>query len=257
MPHLSVTIVTFSSTPGCATSVHDPRDKLRKVSFFGDLSAEALEVVALRMVHRSAPAGTILFRKGEAARGVYLLVKGRVEIYRSTTDGREQVLHAETPVQSIAELPVFDEGEYPASGRTSEDSELYFLSRDDFERLYREHPEIADAVIRNLGRRLRNLVQVLEKVTLRSVPSRVAKTLLEAAENSGNLKEGGRFRLSRTQSALAQELATSRESVARALGDLRRNGVIETEGRKVTIRSLRGLEDVAQGEAPFPLKSRT
>ena len=235
---------------------HDPRDQLRKVSFFRDLSEEALELVARRMVYRAAPAGTILFRKGEPARGVYLLVKGRVEIYRSTADGREQVLHSETPVQSVAELPVFDEGEYPASGRTSEDSELYFLSRDDFERLYREHPEIADAVIRNLGRRLRKLVHVVEKVTLRSVPSRVAKTLLEVAERSGALMEGGRFSLPRTQSALAHELATSRESVARALGDLRRCGFIETEGRQVTIRSLRGLEDVAQGEGPCSAKSR-
>jgi CRP/FNR family transcriptional regulator len=229
---------------------------LRKVSFFSDLSEEALEVVARRMVYRAAPAGTILFRKGELARGVYLLVKGRVEIYRCTADGREQVLHSETPVQSVAELPVFDEGEYPASGRTSEPSELYFLSRDDFERLYREHPEIADAVIRNLGRRLRKLVQVVEKVTLRSVPSRVAKSLLEVAESSGALRDGGRFRLPRTQSALAHELATSRESVARALGDLRRYGFIETEGRQVTIRSLRGLEDVAQGAAPCAPGSR-
>ncbi|MGW8265363.1 MAG: Crp/Fnr family transcriptional regulator, partial [Longimicrobiales bacterium] len=219
-------------------------------------SEDALELVARRMVHRTAPAGTILFRKGERARGVYLLVRGRVEIYRSTSDGREQVLHSETPVQSVAELPVFDGGEYPASGRTSEDSELYFLSRDDFERLYREHPEIADALIRNLGRRLRKLVHVVEKVTLRSIPSRVAKTLIEVAESSGVLREGGRFRLSRTQSALAHELATTRESVARALGDLRRNGIIETEGRRVTIRSLRGLEEVARGEPPCPQFAR-
>lgn len=205
-------------------------------------------MVAQRMVHRSASAGTILFRKGETARGVYVLVKGRVEIYRTTADGREQILHSEVPVQSVAELPVFDEGEYPAAGRTAEDSELFFLSRDDFQRLYHEHPEIADAVIRNLGRRLRKLVQVVEKVTLRSVPSRVAKTLLELAEMAGVLTNGGTFKLSRTQSELAHELATSRESVARALADLRQKGVIQTEGRQVTILSIGKLEVLARGE---------
>ena len=106
----------------------NPKDYLEGVSFFRDLSPEALDLVAERMVYRSAPAGSVLFRKGEGARGVYVLVKGRVEIYRSTADGREQVLHTETPVQSIAELPVFDGGEYPASARTAEDSDLYFLS---------------------------------------------------------------------------------------------------------------------------------
>ena len=225
-----------------------PVDQLRGISFFRDLSAEALGLIFDRMVHRAVPAGTILFRKGEQARGVYVLVRGRVEIYRSTADGREQVLHSETPVQSVAELPVFDGGSYPAAGRTAEDSELYFLALDDFQRLYRQHPEIADAVIRNLGQRLRKLVTVVEKTSLRSVPGRVATALLEQAEKAGSLKDGGTFRLSRTQTDLAHELATSRESVARALGDMRRRGMISTERRRVTILSLKKVVDLARGE---------
>jgi len=230
----------------------NPAEFLHGVSFFRGLSPEALELVASRMVHRTVRAGTLLFRRGETARGVYLLVKGRVEIYRSTSDGREQVLHSESPVQTVAELPVFDEGEYPASGRAAEDSELFFLSREDLHRLYREHPEIADAVIRNLGQRLRKLVQVVEKVTLKSVPSRVARALVEFAERAGALRDGGSFVLPRTQAELAHELATSRESVARALGSLRREGVIQTQGRRVTLRSTRALECIARGEETSP-----
>ena len=227
-----------------------PIDKLKGISFFQDLSKDALDLFSERMVLRRVPAGTILFRKGEQARGVYVLLEGRVEIYRSTADGREQVLHSEAPVQSVAELPVFDGGPYPASGRTVEDSQLYFLSQDDFQRLYREHPEIADAIIRNLGQRLRGLVNVVEKVSLRSVPGRVAKALMEQAERSGSAKDGGSFVLSGTQSDLAHELATSRESVARALGDLRRGGIISSEGRRVKILSLKGLVELAEGEEP-------
>lgn len=226
----------------------NPAEKLKGISFFQDLTPEALDLVSERMIYRAIPAGTVIFRKGERARGVYVLVGGRIEIYRSTADGREQVLHTETPIQSVAELPVFDGGDYPASGRTVEDSEVYFLSVDDFQRLYKEHPEIAGAIIRNLAQRLRGLVKVVEKTSLRSVPSRVAKTLIEAAESSGSLEEGGRFRLSRTQSDLAHELATSRESVARSLGDLRRKGIIATEGRFVTLLSLKRLGELAHGD---------
>ena len=226
----------------------NPAEKLKGVSFFQDLGPEALDLVSERMISRTFPAGKILFRKGEQARGIYVLVGGRIEIFRSTADGREQVLHTETPIQSVAELPVFDGGCYPASARTAEDSDVLFLSIDDFQRLYREHPEIADAIIRNLGQRLRALVKVVEKISLRSVPSRVAKTLMEQAERAGSLKEGCSFHLSRTQSDLAHELATSRESVARALGDLRRKKIIATEGRKVTLLSLKALGDLAQGE---------
>lgn len=224
------------------------KEDLRGVSFFRDLSSEALDLVLGRMVRRRVPSGSILFRKGEQARGVYLLLKGRVEIFRSTSDGREQILHSETPVASVAELPVFDGGSYPASGRTAEDSELLFLSMDDFQRLYRGHPEIADAIIRDLGRRLRALVRVVEKTSLRSVPSRVASVLLEWAEKAGTRDKGGSFRLARTQSEMAHELATSRESVARALGQLRRDGIIATEGREVTVLSLERLVRVSMGE---------
>lgn len=221
---------------------------LRGVSFFKGLSEDALEAVAARMVRRSAPAGQILFRKGERARGVYLLTEGRVEIYRSTSDGREQVLHSELPVQSVAELPVFDGGEYPASGRTAEACELFFLSIDDFQRLYREQPEIADAIIRSLGKRLRALVKVVERVSLRSVPSRVASLLLDYAGKAGPLADSAEFRLNRTQAELAHELATSRESVARALAGLRKKGIISQEGRKIRILSVVELEHVSLGD---------
>jgi CRP/FNR family transcriptional regulator len=232
-------------------------ERLQEVSFFQDLSSDVLELVMERMVHRTIPAGTVLFRKGQQARGVYVLVSGRVEIYRSTADGREQVLHTETPVQSVAELPVFDGGPYPASGRTVEESDVYFLPVDDFQRLYREHPEISDAVIRNLGKRLRDLVCVVETISLRSVLSRVAKALLERAEESGAAGEGGEFVLEETQTDLAHKLATSRESVARALGDLRRRNFIASEGSKITILSPTGLVDLAgDGETPTPLGRR-
>jgi CRP/FNR family transcriptional regulator len=226
--------------------VHDPIPALEGVSFFRDLSRPALEAVAARMVFRSLPAGRLLFKAGDPSRGAHILVAGRVEIYRATADGREQTLHAESPVESIAELPLFDGGEYPASARTTEPSELYFLSLDDFQRLYREHPEIADAVIRNLGRRLRSLVKLVEKVSLKSVPGRVAATLLEMAGRSAARVDGGSFTLRRTQAELALELATSRESVARALAEFRKNGWIEQEGPSVTIRSVIALERAAE-----------
>ena len=223
----------------------DPIPVVRGVSFFKDLSPPALEAVCARMVHRALPAGCILFRAGEQSRGVHILTAGCIEVYRATPDGKEQVLHTELPVQSIAELPLFDGGDYPASARSTVPSEIFFLSIDDLQRLYREHPEIADAVIRNLGRRLRSLVTLVEKVSLKSVPGRVAATLLEVAERAGERIDGGRFRLQKTQSELAQELATSRESVARALGDFRRQQLIRSEGRDVLLLSVDGLEKVA------------
>ncbi len=221
---------------------------LRSVGFFRELAPNTLDIVAARMIPRRYPKGRLLFREGEPCRGLFILTRGKVEIYRSRSDGREHVLHVELPVQSVAELPLFDGGPYPASGRAAEDSDLLFLSLDDFRRLYLEHPAIAHAVIQNLGRRLRHLVQTLQRVSLLGVPARVASLLLELAKNSGALRNDGTFFLPYTQGQMAQLLATTRESVARALSDLRGKGLIRQEGRKVLIVDLLGLEKVVEGE---------
>src|SRR5690606_15841014 len=118
----------------------------------------------------------------------------------------------------------FDGGPYPASARALEDCHLLFLPRDAFQQLYRENPEIADAVIRNLGARLRRMVALIAKITLKDVRARVAATIVELAEARGALHDGGRFTLLRTQEEFARELATTREGVARALAALRKDG---------------------------------
>ena len=223
----------------------DTIDALKRVSFFHGLKEETLQAVAERTIRRRIAGGTILFRKGERCRGLYILLDGCVEIYRSTSTGREQVLHTERPVQSIAELPLFDGGEYPASARTVEQCTVLFLTLDDFERLYTRHPEIAATLIQNLGQRLRRMVRLIEKISLRDVPSRVAASLLDFAEAAGPLEDGMTFDLPRTQTQLAHELATSRESVARALAGLRKEGIIGQEGREITVLSVSRLEGLA------------
>ena len=131
-------------------------DLLRRVPLFAALDDLALQLVASRCVARAATRGTLLFAAGEVCRGLYIVESGRVRIFRTSPDGREQVLHVEGPGRPIAELPLVDGGVYPASAMTMEEARLVFLARADFERLYRSSPDIADAIIRSLGRRLRH-----------------------------------------------------------------------------------------------------
>jgi len=218
---------------------------LQGLPLFSRLSDPALEAVAERTVLRRVPRDTLLFRRGDPCQGLYVVLEGRVRVYRGNAEGREQVLHLQGPGQPLAEVPLFDGGPYPASARTEEDSRLLFLSRSDFEWLYQHHHEIADAVIRELGRRLRRMVRLVEKISLKDVPARVAMTLLEYAEGHAAPHDGMEFELPRTQEELASELTTTRESVARALSRLRRDGAIDQRGARVRIRRLSMLESVA------------
>lgn len=214
---------------------------LRGISLFAGLGDEALSRIAGRVVTRRFSARATVFRRGEPCAGLFLVIRGRVRVYRANAAGKEQVLHEQGPGEALAEVPLFDGGPYPAHARAMEDSELLFLPRDAFRALYRSEHEIADAVIGELGRRLRRAVRLIEKISLREVPARVGLTLLEYAEARARTPTEA-FTLPVTQTELAEALATTRESVARALGRLRTEGFIEQEGARVRIVDPEGLE---------------
>jgi CRP-like cAMP-binding protein len=220
---------------------------LRALPLFRRLSGPALDAVARRCVIRTLSRGALLFRQGDPCRGLHAIVEGAVRVYRASRDGREQVLHIQGPGQAVGEVPLFDQGPYPASARALEDSRVLFLPLQDFQWLYSNHPEIADAVIQELGRRLRRMVRLVEKISLRDVPARVAMTLLEYAEGRP-AADGTEVEVRRTHEQLAAELATTRESVARALSRLRREGIITQIDGRIRINSFARLEAVAHPE---------
>ncbi|HEX7122406.1 MAG TPA: Crp/Fnr family transcriptional regulator [Gemmatimonadaceae bacterium] len=221
---------------------------LKRMPLFAELSGDALAHLARRCVTRTVPAGTVLFTTGAECRGLYMVESGRVRIYRTDPEGREQVLHVEGPGRTVAELPLFDGGTYPASAVTIEDSHLVFLPREDFEYLYRTEPDIAQAIIRALGRRLRHLVHLAETLAFRDVAARLALLLAEYAEREGAPTPAGvEVKLDRTQEEIALEIGTARESVSRAMKALRRKGLIKSVGHQRLL-----IPDVARLRAQGP-----
>lgn len=232
----------------------DTLQVLGRLRLFQGLGPEVLQQIADRCVVQKVPARRQLFRMGDPCRGLWVVVRGRVRVYRANQSGREQVLHDQGPGQPLAEVPLFDGGPCPAHARAEEDSELLFLSRADFELLYQTEPAIAHAVIRDLGRRLRGAVGLIEKISLRDVPSRVGLTLLEFAAAAAPAPPAGGHRdrslpfdLPLTQTELAESLAATRESVARALRTLREEGLIEQDGSRVRIPDPEALESRCWG----------
>ena len=222
---------------------------LHDVPIFAELHDEALQQLARRCVTKTVPAGHVLFTTGEECRGLYMIESGRVRIYRTDPAGREQVLHVEGPGRTVAELPIFDGGPYPASAVTIEECELVFLPRAAFEFLYRNQPDIAHAIIRALGRRLRQLVHLTETLAFRDVAARLAMLLVGYAERAGiETASGVEIELDRTQEELAHEIGTARESVSRAMKQLRRKGLIEPlERNRLLIPDVQRLRALLPG----------
>lgn len=221
---------------------------LQQIPLFAELDDASMRQLADRCVVRAAGTGHVLFTTGDECRGLYMIESGRVRIYRTNPDGREQVLHVEGPGRTVAELPLFDGGPYPASAVTMEDSRLIFLPRAAFEYLYRTHPDFAQAIIRALGRRLRHLVHLAETLAFRDVAARLALLLVGYAERSGTKTDSGiEITLDRTQEELAIEIGAARESVSRAMKQLRKNGLIEPLDRDRLV-----IPDLARLRALLP-----
>jgi CRP/FNR family transcriptional regulator len=218
---------------------------LSRIPLFSGLGAAEIEALAQRAVEKQYAADDMLFWEGEPCAGIFLIGEGSCKIFKTSASGREMMLALETAPSTVAELPLFDGGPYPASVRAVTPLLAYFIDKNGFQQVCRQHPEVALKVLAVVGRRLRHLVMVVESMTFGSVTQRLAKLLLDASREQG----GGEFTLPLTHHEIASRLGTVREVVSRNLARFKGEGLIQMEGRKVSITDREGLEREAETQA--------
>jgi len=216
---------------------------LAKAPLFADLAQNELASLARRTVPRRHPAGELIFHAGDPCAGLYIIESGLVKIFKTALSGREQVLAIDGPGSTIAELPVFDGGPYPASASAVQDTTLLFVSKQDFHSLCLEHPEIALKMLRSMGRRLRGLVSIIEELSFTTVRHRLAAMLLRLSKTGQRAPDGIRVVLPASNQELAAQIGTVRELVSRNMSRLQAEGIIRLDGRTVVIPDLRRLEE--------------
>ena len=155
---------------------------LAKVPIFSGLAEDERAFLTQRTVPRHYAAGEIVFSEGEPCLGLYVVESAHVRIFKSSSGGREHVLSVDGPGSSVAELPVFDGGNYPASAAAIDDATLLFVSKQDFYALCLTHPQVALKVLRVVGARLRRLVGIIEELSFSTVRHRLASFRLRLAQ---------------------------------------------------------------------------
>ncbi len=226
--------------PGAAGTI----ETLRKVPLFADLSESELAFLANHAVPRHYAPGELVFAEGDACAGLYVVESGSVKIFKSSAGGREQILAVETPGHTVAELPVFDGGKYPASVAAVNQATLLFVSKQDFYALCLEHPKVALKVLRAVGRRLRTLVGIIEELSFTTVRHRLVSLLLRFAHEGRHVGHVVEIALPASNQELAAQIGTVRELVSRNLSRLQAEGLIRIEGRTVTILNLPALQAI-------------
>jgi CRP/FNR family transcriptional regulator len=221
------------------------RQHLSQVDLFKGLTVEQLEAIARIVSAKEYKKGQLVFSEGDDGLGFYLVIRGRVKIYKLSPEGKEQIMHIFGPGQPFAEVPVFEGSRYPASAEAMENSKLFFFPKRDFIALIQENPFLAMNMLASLSQRLKQFSNLIESLSLKEVPGRLASYLLYLSDKNGSIDE---FMLDIAKSQLASLLGTIPETLSRIFSKMGSRHFVKIDGPKITIVNREGLEDLAEGE---------
>ncbi|MDR2339998.1 MAG: Crp/Fnr family transcriptional regulator [Deltaproteobacteria bacterium] len=224
--------------PGTGTLISEA---LSRAPFPDSLKGPLGPVLAPIATPLRVKAGNPIFGQDDTADSVYLVARGKVRVYIPDPSGKERTLRIMGPGETFGEAAVFMDGGYPASSSALADSWVLRFPKGSLLGAIRDNPALAFAVIGVMAGRLRELTTLLG-ATLKEVGPRLAGYLLSLPENEGKV------RLPTTKVELARHLGTSPESLSRALGRLKADGLVrEHKSYLIRILDREGLEAFALG----------
>ncbi|MCK5679456.1 Crp/Fnr family transcriptional regulator [bacterium] len=184
-----------------------------------------------------------IFSEGDPGNGFYLVKEGRVKVFMLSPDGKEQILHVIEPGESFGEVAVFAGQSFPAHAVALENCRLVFLPREDFVALVSGNPALALNLLAALSQRLRQFAKMIDALSLKEVPGRLAAHLLYLGEKQA---AGNRLHLELSKTQLASLLGTIPETLSRILSRLQRDGFISIEGAEITVIDQQKLAELAE-----------
>jgi CRP/FNR family transcriptional regulator len=186
-----------------------------------------------------------IFADGDEGVGFYVIVSGRVKIYKMSPEGKEQILHVLEPGDEFAEVAVFSGAHYPANAETLTKATLFFFPKAAFIKLIRNNPVLAMNMLASLSLRLKRFSHMIEALSLKEVPGRLAAHLLYLSDAKGGKDD---LQLDMAKVQLASLLGTIPETLSRILNKMNKQKLIKSSGSVIKIIDRQSLEDLAAGE---------
>lgn len=211
---------------------------LKKIPYFAGVSDIELDSIRKLIVEKTVDRGEMLILEGEKANALHFVVSGVLKAFKTSAEGKEQILSIIRPGESFNDVPVFDNDSSPVSIQALGPVVLCEIRKNDLEAILRKYPQIARNVINVLADRVRHLVSLVEDLSFRHVIGRVAKILLE---NAGDGTGAGAHL---TQQEMAAMAGTAREVVGRSLKALEDNGAIRVDRHRIVIRDKEALKNM-------------
>jgi len=205
---------------------------IKSIPLFADLDEKELQTIAAHAASRSYPKNSIIINEGDDTNSMYIIQSGKVKAFLSNEDGKEVILKMMKPGDYFGELSILDSAPRSASIMTLQASKFSIISKEDFDKVMDAHPEMARKLVTELTRMVRRLTDSVRNLALMDVYGRVAGTLLELAEDEGDIKV---INQKITHQDLARMIGSSREMVSRIMKDLQKGGYITPESKRIVI----------------------
>ncbi len=216
---------------------------LHYIPLFQGLPEDQMQRLAQRGRYKDYKAGAVIAGEDEPVKGLYLVVWGRVKVFKSSGDGREQTLYLLGPSEPFCMTSMTEE-RMPANLMALEDTRLFILPREIIEDLAKQEPSLVFNMLSLLIRRLKESMYLIELLSLKEIPQRLASFLLHALA----LGEGGdTVTLATSQREVAKVLGTTPETLSRVLKKMAGSGIIDPRGRAIRILDHKALEELCGG----------
>ena len=216
---------------------------LKSCGLLAAIDEEVMPRIARTAAVETYSRGDLIFPEGSPCRGMYIVGRGAVKIYKIGPDGREHVIHVAEPGDCFGEAALFLGQGYPAYAAAVKDSVLVLLRKTLFVELLRTETELCFKLLASVSVWAHRLVAKIELLTLRDASSRLAGYLLSKLEQDGGLVE-----LNIPKHTLAAQLDIASETLSRLFNRFEAQGMIEVSGRRIIITDRRALKELADME---------
>lgn len=219
-------------------------DEIRKTYLFKHLSDESLKRLSEISKIREYEPGQVLFFEGEKSENLYILLEGKIKVYKTTFKGAEIFINQFGPISMIGELANFEKMPYPATAEFMTEGKVLAINFKVFESEFLKNPDILLSILKSLSNKIKMLNRFIDSTVILSSEARVAKLILESPEIFEILK----------YTQIASFLNITPETLSRVLSKFKSKKIIDSDGKKIKILDREKLKKISKDEPIFPSK---
>lgn len=221
----------------------------RLLGVFCTLEGDDLEEFTQHKTTNTYKKGQVIFYEGNQAYGIYCILSGRVKLYKSGMDGRQQIVRIASPGDIVGYRSLFAEEPYHATAEALEDATICCIDKNSFFPVLAKNPALSLNIIRKLSKELRQAEDLATSIAQRSVRERMAELLLMLKETYGKpSRRGFVIDLHLSREEMAEMIGITQETAIRLLSEFKKDGIIDVQERDITILDFKALVETANLE---------